>query len=94
MDFYFTPASPDHIKRERSRARELRDSQWWKQELGKGRCYHCENRFDKKDLTMDHLVPIVRGGKSSKQNVVVSCKACNSTKGHMTRAELAMRGEL
>lgn len=43
---------------------------------------------------MDHLVPIVRGGKSTKGNVVVSCKACNSVKGHQTRAELAMRGEI
>ena len=27
---------------------------------------------------MDHLVPIVRGGKSTKGNLVPSCKACNS----------------
>jgi 5-methylcytosine-specific restriction endonuclease McrA len=27
---------------------------------------------------MDHLVPIIRGGKSTKGNVVPSCKKCNS----------------
>ncbi len=27
---------------------------------------------------MDHLIPIVRGGKSTKGNVMPSCKKCNS----------------
>ena len=31
-------------------------------------------------LTMDHLVPIVRGGKTTKGNLVPSCKNCNSEK--------------
>ncbi|MGE0762220.1 MAG: HNH endonuclease [Bdellovibrionales bacterium] len=94
MDYYFTPASEEHIGRERAKARELRASQWWRQELGKGLCYHCGERFSGEELSMDHLIPIVRGGVSSKNNVVVSCKPCNSAKGHSTRAELAMRGEI
>lgn len=39
---------------------------------------------------MDHLIPIVRGGKSNRRNCVPSCKACNSEKGYLTRAEMAM----
>lgn len=39
---------------------------------------------------MDHLIPIARGGKSSKTNCVPSCKDCNTKKGAKTRAELAM----
>jgi 5-methylcytosine-specific restriction endonuclease McrA len=31
---------------------------------------------------MDHLVPVVRGGKSTKGNIVVSCKSCNSARKH------------
>jgi 5-methylcytosine-specific restriction endonuclease McrA len=31
---------------------------------------------------MDHLVPIVRGGKSTKGNLVPSCKKCNSERKH------------
>ena len=31
---------------------------------------------------MDHLVPIIRGGKTAKGNVVSSCRACNSAKQH------------
>jgi 5-methylcytosine-specific restriction protein A len=87
---YFTPASEAHQKREKAKARELRQSAWWKGQLGQGRCYHCEGQFRPDDLTMDHLIPIVRGGKSDKKNCVTSCKDCNTKKGYKTRAELAM----
>lgn len=90
MDYFFTTASAEHQKKEKAKARELRISQWWKQELGKGQCYHCGNRFKPADLTMDHLIPIARGGKSNKNNCVPSCKDCNSKKGYKTRAEMAM----
>lgn len=90
MTLFFTPASPEHQKREKAKARELRQSQWWKQELGKGQCYHCGERFKPADLTMDHLIPIARGGKSNKNNCVASCKECNTKKGYKTRAEMAM----
>ena len=78
-----------HIKRERAKARELRASQWWKQQVGPGVCYHCGNKFLKTQLTMDHLIPVSRGGKSSKNNVVPSCKPCNQTRGHKLDVERA-----
>ncbi len=87
---YFVPASDAHRKKEKQKARELRDSVWWRQVLGKGLCYHCEQKFSPSELTMDHLIPIVRGGKSDKKNCVPSCKECNSKKGHKTRADLAI----
>lgn len=89
-DFYFVPADAIHLKRERAKARELRGSQWWKQQLGKGICYHCEQRFDAELLTMDHVLPLARGGKSSRKNVVVACKDCNSKKKYKTSAEMAL----
>lgn len=33
------------------------------------------------ELTMDHMVPVSRGGEHTKENIVPSCKSCNSTKG-------------
>lgn len=90
MDYFFSAAPPEHQKREKAKARELRQSQWWKQELGKGICYHCGEKFKSAELTMDHLIPIARGGKSNKKNCVPSCKDCNSKKGYKTRAEMAM----
>lgn len=93
MDLFFESAPKEHVNKERSKARELRASQWWRQQLGTRKCYHCQCQFPLEELTMDHLIPIIRGGTSSKNNVVVSCKACNSAKGHLTRAELAMRSD-
>lgn len=89
-DFYFAPASESHQKKEKAKARELRASVWWKQVLGKGVCYHCEQKFKSSDLTMDHLIPIARGGKTDKKNCVPSCKDCNTKKGYKTRAEMAI----
>lgn len=90
MEDYFIPASEAHQKKEKAKAYELRKSPWWKNQLGKGVCYHCEGRFHPKDLTMDHLIPIVRGGFSDKSNCVPSCKDCNTKKGYKTRAEMAL----
>jgi 5-methylcytosine-specific restriction protein A len=43
---------------------------------------------------MDHVVPVARGGKSAKGNVVASCKECNNRKKLMTPAEQLMRKPL
>lgn len=85
---YFVPAPEEHQKREKAKARELRQSLWWRQQIGKGVCYHCGQKFKPDELTMDHLLPIVRGGKSTKKNCVPSCKECNTKKGNrLTMAE-------
>jgi 5-methylcytosine-specific restriction enzyme A len=75
---FLVEVSEAEIRRERQKARELRTSQWWKRKRATGVCYHCGKKFPPRDLTMDHLVSIVRGGKSAKGNLVPSCKKCNS----------------
>lgn len=75
------------IKRERRKARELKSSQWWKRRLAKGVCYYCGTSTPPKELTMDHIVPITRGGKSTKGNVVTACKACNNKKKYLLPME-------
>jgi 5-methylcytosine-specific restriction protein A len=90
MDIFFASASAEHQKREKKLARELRQSLWWRQVVGKGVCYHCEQKIPAAELTMDHLIPIARGGFSNKKNCVPSCKDCNTKKGYKTRAEMAM----
>ena len=89
MDWY-QAASPEWQKSERSKAREMRKAQWWKNQLGKGLCYYCEERFHPSELTMDHKLPIARGGSTSKTNVVPCCKACNSQKQSQTKLEFAL----
>ena len=58
-------ADPAHIARERARARELRKSAWWQRKTSRGLCAYCGNRFPAKELTMDHIVPVSRGGRSN-----------------------------
>jgi 5-methylcytosine-specific restriction endonuclease McrA len=41
------------------------------------RCAYCHQD---RQLTMDHVVPISRGGKHSIGNLVPACKSCNSAK--------------
>lgn len=75
------------IKRERRKARELRQSQWWKRKCAKGLCHYCGRPTPAKALTMDHIVPIARGGSSTKGNVVPACKACNTAKQQLLPME-------
>jgi 5-methylcytosine-specific restriction endonuclease McrA len=79
----WTPVlSDDEIRRERAKARELRQSPWWKRKRSKGLCHHCGKSFPPGELTMDHLVPLIRGGRSTKGNLVPACKQCNNEKKH------------
>lgn len=80
-----------HIARERAKAKELRKSNWWQQQLDSGICHYCGDKFSADDLTMDHIVPVSRGGKSSKGNIVACCKACNNEKKYLTPAEMIMK---
>ena len=43
-------------------------------------CQYCEDTFDFSDLTIDHVTPISRGGRTEWTNCVTSCKACNWAK--------------
>ena len=79
---FLVDISEEQIRRERQKARELRASQWWKRKRAAGVCHHCGAKYPPGDLTMDHLVPIIRGGKSTKGNLVPSCKKCNSGRKH------------
>ena len=87
MSRIFCPPNPQHIKKEKEKARKLRSTQWWQNKLNQRTCYLCEKKFPKSQLTMEHLVPLARGGLSIKKNLVVSCKNCNSQKKHTTIIE-------
>lgn len=80
-----------HIKREREKAQKMKKSQWWRNKLAEGVCHYCQKKFRPEELTMDHIVPVARGGTSTPGNVVAACKACNATKKLDTPAEVLLR---
>jgi hypothetical protein len=52
-----------------------------------GVCYYCGKHVEGKDKTVDHKIPIIRGGKTWYSNLVIACKRCNRNKSNMTDAE-------
>ena len=77
----------EDLRRERNKARELRQSQWWKNKRASGLCHYCRQGFKARELTMDHVVPIIRGGKSTKTNLVPCCVECNAQKQNLLPSE-------
>ncbi|MDY0267919.1 HNH endonuclease [Trichloromonas sp.] len=86
MEPFFDVTEEDE-RREREKARELRQSRWWKNRIAGGICHYCGMKVAPKDLTLDHLVPVSRGGKSTKSNCVPACKSCNNQKKNLLPME-------
>ena len=86
---YFALDSSDEalIRAERSKARELRKSRWWQQKTSTGTCWYCGQKVGFHNLTMDHVVPLTRGGRSTKDNLVPCCKECNNKKKSLLPVE-------
>jgi 5-methylcytosine-specific restriction enzyme A len=81
MAFSFVPEVTDEVvKREKARARQLRQSAWWKRRIAIGACHYCGRVVGARALTMDHIVPLIRGGRSVRANLAACCKDCNSKK--------------
>lgn len=88
IDLLCCPASDDaYMAREKDKARKLRDSAWWRKKSSSGICAYCGMKFQPGDLTMDHVIPVSRGGTSEKFNIVPCCKGCNNKKRYLLPAE-------
>lgn len=61
MEPFISRATDEEIKEEKIKARALRKSQWWKRKCAKGICYFCGEQVSPKELTMEHVVPLIRG---------------------------------
>lgn len=53
----------------------------------KYRCQYCGGKFTREELTFDHVLPKSRGGRTSWENIVTSCHACNNKKADRTPEE-------
>lgn len=47
-------------------------------------CLYCDEKLKSSEATMDHVIPISKGGKTNFLNIVTACHLCNGTKGNHT----------
>jgi len=48
------------------------------------RCQYCQSNSK---LTIDHIIPVSRGGKTEFENCVAACQTCNNRKGNKLPSE-------
>jgi 5-methylcytosine-specific restriction endonuclease McrA len=53
-------------------------------------CQYCGHRPGLKHLSIDHVLPLSHGGKTSWDNCVVACVRCNTRKGNRTPEQANM----
>lgn len=50
-------------------------------------CYYCNRKLTDDEKTVDHKLPVSRGGTNEMSNLVISCQPCNSQKKNQTEQE-------
>lgn len=49
------------------------------------KCQYCCETVSRSNVTMDHVLPISKGGKTNWENIVAACGPCNHKKGNETK---------
>lgn len=75
---------PPSLKREEkskrkapSAMKQMRLSLWRKSSF----CHWCKKDLSFRESTIDHVIPLARGGTNHPKNFVIACEACNSKRG-------------
>lgn len=45
-------------------------------------CSYCLKKLQRKECSIDHVLPVSKGGKTNFENTVTSCTTCNASKGN------------
>ena len=53
-------------------------------------CQYCSNEFPYRKLTLDHVIPLSKGGEHCWDNVVTACGPCNNKKADKTPKQARM----
>ena len=53
-------------------------------------CLYCGERYDRRELSRDHVTPISQGGSDCWSNVVTACKRCNNKKANYNPEQVGM----
>jgi 5-methylcytosine-specific restriction protein A len=93
-DYHYTFFSDvSHRKKEKNKARNIKKMRWWQQKCAERKCYYCKEIFSYEELTVDHIVPLARGGTTTPGNVVPACLSCNKNKGMDTPVDLYFKSQ-
>lgn len=80
MAFEAPPLAPSSNKDKRSKkSRRIRERM-----IARGcvHCHWCRAPLDINNSTIDHVIPIARGGLDNDNNRVLACEPCNKARGH------------
>ena len=49
-----------------------------------GLCAHCGKKLNADNMTVEHIIPLYKGGKDDKYNIIALCEKCNKDKNNYT----------
>lgn len=64
---------------------KTKEKLWMLENIPKKKCKYCKSRVN---LTYDHKVPLIQGGKTEKSNIQILCRECNIMKSNMSHNQL------
>ena len=69
----------------------IKDELWL---LYGGNCHYCGVAFDNKNTklrcTLDHKIPVIKGGKDTLENCVLACQWCNGVKSNASYTDFVL----
>jgi len=57
----------------------------------RNRCQYCGRKFPTTELSLDHVIPKSKGGRTTWTNIVCACTTCNNIKAGRTPREASMK---
>lgn len=54
-------------------------------------CVYCDDDLHDKEIHLDHIIPEAKGGSTTLNNLQVTCRKCNTSKGTLTEEEFIRR---
>lgn len=51
------------------------------------RCVYCDEDLTNSEIHLDHVIPESKGGETTYNNLQVTCRKCNLSKGVLTESE-------
>jgi len=55
------------------------------------RCVYCDEDLTDQEVHLDHVIPESKGGPTTVDNLQVTCRKCNTSKGILTEEEFVRR---